>query len=169
MPDSMVAAGTFDQPGMGGMDHMDDMKGMNHGAESSGMEMKIMGRDHEDGNDPPHKASSMKPEMPSEPATAPDGHKMKMPSQNLRGGKKYGSDFHLLASDASASKELAIDGMNDERPWPPYEKLRAVKPTGFRPGRTMREIRLTLDGDMERYVWFLNNKPLSKVGFHPHP
>ena len=26
----------------------------------------------------------------------------------------------------------------------------------------MRTIRLTLDGDMERYVWFLNNKPLSE-------
>ena len=26
----------------------------------------------------------------------------------------------------------------------------------------MREVRLTLDGDMERYVWFLNNKALSE-------
>jgi hypothetical protein len=26
----------------------------------------------------------------------------------------------------------------------------------------VREIRLTLDGDMERYVWFLNNRPLSE-------
>jgi hypothetical protein len=28
--------------------------------------------------------------------------------------------------------------------------------------KPVREIRLTLDGDMERYVWLLNNQPLSE-------
>jgi FtsP/CotA-like multicopper oxidase with cupredoxin domain len=50
----------------------------------------------------------------------------------------------------------------DTRPWPPYEKLRAARPTAFAPERPVREIRLTLDGDMARYVWFLNNTALSE-------
>jgi hypothetical protein len=55
-----------------------------------------------------------------------------------------------------------MDGMDASRPWSPYQKLRAVKPTGFKKDKTTREIRLTLDGDMERYVWLLNDKPLSE-------
>jgi hypothetical protein len=60
---------------------------------------------------------------------------------------------------------LAVDGMNPERPWPPYDKLRALQPTAFDPHKPVREIRLTLDGDMERYVWLLNNKPLSETDY----
>ena len=32
----------------------------------------------------------------------------------------------------------------------------------YHAGKKVGEIRLTLDGDMERYVWFLNTKPLSE-------
>ena len=39
--------------------------------------------------------------------------------------------------------------------------LRAKHPTAFDPQKPRRIIRLTLDGDMERYVWLLNNEPLS--------
>ena len=52
--------------------------------------------------------------------------------------------------------------MSPSRPWPPYAKLRSIQPTAFDPGKPIREIRLTLDGDMERYVWLLNNKALSE-------
>jgi hypothetical protein len=52
--------------------------------------------------------------------------------------------------------------MGNVRPWPPYAKLRSINPTSFDEDRPVREIRLTLDGDMERYVWFLNNRPLSE-------
>ncbi len=64
--------------------------------------------------------------------------------------------------DASARSDLAPDGMDPRRPWPPYGKLRATKPTAFSVDRLARRIRLTLDGDMERFVWFINNKPLSE-------
>jgi hypothetical protein len=69
----------------------------------------------------------------------------------------------LLGEDISSHPDLAMDGMDLRRPWPPYYRLRAVKPTAFAEDREVREIRLTLDGDMERYVWFLNNKPLSET------
>ena len=58
--------------------------------------------------------------------------------------------------------EVAADGVDPRRPWPPYTKLRSVQPTAFDRDKPIREIRLTLDGDMERYVWFLNNKTLSE-------
>jgi hypothetical protein len=58
-----------------------------------------------------------------------------------------------------------MDGMDDRRPWPPYAELRSIVPTSFATAKPVRDVRLTLDGDMERYVWFLNNKPLSESDF----
>ncbi len=68
----------------------------------------------------------------------------------------------LLRDDISSHADLAMDGMDPRRPWTPYERLRSTKRTAFAEDRKVREIRLTLDGDMERYVWFLNNRPLSE-------
>jgi len=90
------------------------------------------------------------------------GPSMSIPTQASRIGKKHATDFRLLAADVAASKNLAVDGMDPSRPWPPYAKLRSNQPTAFSKDKPVREIRLTLDGDMERYVWFLNNKPLSE-------
>jgi len=79
-----------------------------------------------------------------------------------RNGKKFTWNFRPLAADISSSHRLVVDGMSAERPWPPYDQLRAVHPTALAPGTPLREIRLTLDGDMERYVWSLNNRTLSE-------
>jgi hypothetical protein len=89
-------------------------------------------------------------------------HSRPIPSQHSRVGKKYGTDLSFLAADVSASKNLAVDGMDPERPWPLYAKLRSIEPTAFAADKPVRNIRLTLDGDMERYVWLLNKKPLSE-------
>lgn len=75
--------------------------------------------------------------------------------------KKYAYAFRPMAADVSSSKSLAADGMDAERPWPPYALLRAEKPTAFAADKPVKEIRLTLDGDMERYAWLLNKRPLS--------
>jgi FtsP/CotA-like multicopper oxidase with cupredoxin domain len=169
MPDREVEAGKFDQPGMMGMGSMDmgamaGMKSMDHGAVPSKMKM--------DGMDDTASASAgdapddvgMPMEHPTSPTEVMEhgDHSMPIPSQASRNGKKYGTDFGFLAADASASKNLAVDGMDPSRPWAPYAKLRAIKPTAFSKDKPVRDIRLTLDGDMERYVWFLNNKPLSE-------
>ncbi len=82
------------------------------------------------------------------------GHKMMQHPIQERGG--------LLSEDIASHPDLAMDGMDARRPWPPYERLRSARPTTFSQERPVREVRLTLDGDMERYVWFLNNKPLSE-------
>ncbi len=42
-----------------------------------------------------------------------------------------------------------------------YDKLRALHPTTLDTTRKWREIRLTLTGNMLRYVWSFDNKPLS--------
>jgi FtsP/CotA-like multicopper oxidase with cupredoxin domain len=169
MPDRVVEEGKFDQPGMMGMGSMDmggmtGMESMEHGAEPA--KMKMEGMDHRpnaDAGGTSHDAG-MQMEHPTSPTEGMDhgGHSMPIPSQASRIGKKYGTDFGFLAADVSASKNLAVDGMDPSRPWPPYAKLRATKPTAFSKDKPVREIRLTLDGDMERYVWFLNNKPLSE-------
>jgi FtsP/CotA-like multicopper oxidase with cupredoxin domain len=167
MPDRDVEAGNFDRPGMMGMGTMDmdtmtEMDGMNQTSDMSGMKMGGMGKE-----------SGMK-EMtqgigtPLEYGDRSSKHSnitdeaADVDRDTVRSGKHYGSDFRLLAADVSAYKNLAADGMDPRRPWPPYAKLRAIKPLTLPNDRPVREIRLTLDGDMERYVWFLNNRPLSE-------
>jgi CopA family copper-resistance protein len=149
MLDSEVEAGKFDQPGMMGMGSMDmgAMHGadsMNHGTDPSKMKMGGMG----------HNSRMV--------AMDQGGHSMPMPPRALRIGKKYTTNFRFLAADVSASKNIAVDRIDPSRPWPPYAKLRSTRPTAFSKDKQVREIRLTLDGDMERYVWFLNKKPLSE-------
>jgi len=138
------------------------MERMDHGADPA--KMKMEGMDHPPNADAGNKShdTGMPMEHPSSPTEGMDHDGHPMPPQASRIGKKYGTDFRFLAADVSASKNLAVDDMDPSRPWPPYAKLRAIKPTAFSKDKPVREIRLTLDGDMERYVWFLNNKPLSE-------
>ena len=162
MPDREVEQGRFDQPGMlmhmeghqnmdmGGMD-MDSHRHMGH-MDAKGMED---GRPMEHlRHDTDHGAMAMT-------AMEHAGHADASPAC-AGSGKKHGEDFSLLGADIAAADKLAADGMDPSRPWPPYDKLRAVRPTAFAPERPVRDIRLTLDGDMERYVWSLNNKTLTE-------
>jgi len=150
MPDSEVRAGKFDQPGMNGMD---EMKGMDHGAmkqDAGKMNHAAMANGPAMGHADHNMGGMAQEAMPIDAATA-DHNKPAAPRSTW---------FGLLAEDVSSNAPLAADGMSPERPWPPYDKLRALHPTAFDSGKPVRDIRLTLDGDMERYVWFLNNKPL---------
>jgi len=157
MSDDKVNAGKFDQPGMMGMDAMDmgtdhSMGGMDQPESHSGMQMDTMN------HSPAAKDKSHDAEMEmGGSVSSSDGmehgtHSMGILPQESRSGKKYSSNFRFLASDVSASRNLAIDNMGQARPWPPYAKLRSVNPTSFPKDKPVREIRLTLDGDMERYV-----------------
>jgi CopA family copper-resistance protein len=60
------------------------------------------------------------------------------------------------------NSEPAMDMMDSFRPAAPYNKLRSGEPKVISGEKPVREIRLVLDGDMERYIWLLNKKPLSK-------
>jgi FtsP/CotA-like multicopper oxidase with cupredoxin domain len=145
MPDRDVDAGKFDRPGMN-MEMNMDMGGMQHGGMKK-MDMSISGMDHSK-----MKMDGMK-NMPS------------MPEMDKDKGVKHNPpawyDF-LLREDAAQYPRLATDSiMSKARPFAPYAKLRAVKDTSFPKSAPRREFRLTLDGDMNRYVWMINNKPIS--------
>lgn len=147
MPTKAVREGKFDQPGMNGMDGMSSMDGMMMPMETTTtISTPLM---EHSGHDMSGMDDSM---MPMDTSMATDDNPVTTKSSWLG----------LLAEDVSSQAPLAGGGMSAERPGPPYDKLRALQSTTFDASKPVREIRLTLDGDMERYVWFLNNKPLSE-------
>lgn len=142
MPDREVDAGKFDHPGvMGGMMTMQEMMG---GGMKMDHDMPMNGK-MEMGDD-------MKMSGMSMDAQPDDG-------KNPHDGKKHSWDFTPLGPDVSSREPLVMDGMGP-RPGPPYKDLRSVKRTALSPDRPVRDVRLTLEGDMERYVWSINNKPI---------
>jgi CopA family copper-resistance protein len=146
MSDRDVKAGKFDQPGTMGMGNMHMMHNMKSTNDPDNPQMKMNGMHH----------------GPSAPDSMHEQHDTERVLQYPQAGRKYGKDFRFLAADISASKNIAIDGMDPGRPWPPYDKLRSLKKTSLPSDKPVREIRLTLDEDMKRYLWFLNNRPLSE-------
>jgi hypothetical protein len=171
MPDALVEEGRFDHPGMM---EMHDMGGSDaeHAPEHR---RPMMEKSHGTGLKPtPHRNHS----PPSEPETMttegmhgqhdlplsamvekqPEAHG---PSRVIS-GRQYGRRFGLLSTDIASREQLAPEG-SMQRPGTPYPSLRSTRPSTLPGKRPVREIRLTLDGDMKRYVWFLNNKPLSET------
>jgi len=162
MPGNEVHAGKFDQPGMNGMDGMAEMghgamaqdtREMNPAAMTSAPAMVHAGG---------HDMGEMAQETIATDA-ATHGHDKPGMVSHEQPAAPRSTWLGLLAEDVSSKAPLAADGMSPERPWPPYDKLRALQPTAFDSHKPVRAIRLTLDEDMERYVWFLNNKPLSEA------
>ena len=146
MSDQAVAAGRFDLPGMN-MDHSGTMH----------IDHATMPMNHDGGMDPAaamEHAGHIMPETLTEvvvPVALPE-----------RDGRRFRADFRLLGADVATAGDLVSDGMDTERPWSPYPRLRARQPTNLPVDRPVRAIRLTLDGDMSRYVWSFNNTPLSE-------
>jgi len=150
MADSDVLAGRFDLPGMMPMGDM-DMEKMQHHAMGHAADFSSAHRGQEG-----HEA------LTGEAGMDKGDHRSMTQPQDQRAGKKHGGDHRLLGADVASSRYLAVDGMGPERPGTPYGNLKALKPTALTASMPVREIRLTLDGDMERYVWSLNNKTLSE-------
>lgn len=147
MNDRKVERGALDQPGMnmGGMDHSSmDMDGMRH------EQMSMSGMDH----------SAMPEGAMNHGAGGMSGMDMGGGMQGMKynPGKWY--DF-LLREDSALPTMLASDGMSPHRPFSPYKKLRSTKSTTLPDKAPRRTFRLTLDGEMGRYVWMINNRPLS--------
>ena len=133
MADRQVEAGKFDRPGMNM--EMEMKTPMNGKAPMPAMDHAAMG--HGAAMDTGEEASMAAKKNP--PAWY---------------------DF-LLREDAASHPLLATDGMSPLRPFAPYQKLRSLNRTAFPASAPRREFRLTLDGDMNRYVWTLNNRPLA--------
>lgn len=161
MPDSDVEAGRFDNPGMHGMEGMEDMKRMD----------PMPGMDEHSGDDSGnaahnnHQAGAMHEHGGNTPAGVSETHE----NPNHGGMAPMHEDHSMIQQTVqeSAAREVttpgyAIDGSEPERPWPPYARLRAVSSTALPAAKPVRQIRLTLDGDMRRYIWSMGNKPLSE-------
>jgi FtsP/CotA-like multicopper oxidase with cupredoxin domain len=88
-------------------------------------------------------------------------HAMMSAQEHPGSARPYGSSFGLLVPDIASRPHLASEG-GPERPHTPYAMLRSAAPSSHPADATIRKIRLTLDGDMKRYTWFINNKPVSE-------
>jgi FtsP/CotA-like multicopper oxidase with cupredoxin domain len=177
MPDGYVREGRFDSPGMNmGMESMGEMGSMGDtGSMPDTMDMvsseQMPGTATEDMDD----MGEMSQEIPMAGMETMTGtgqgmamdEPMSTPVPISDGltpeGRMFGKSFRYLAADVSSSKSVAVDGMDPRRPGTPYQDLKSVRTTALDSDSPVREIRLTLDGDMERYVWFLNNKALSET------
>lgn len=83
----------------------------------------------------------------------PNLFKMRMP---MNGNKM---------SDSGKAHDMAgMKGMNmlRERPLSPYAKLRSLNPSSLPPENPVREVVINLTGDMERYIWSINNEIISE-------
>ncbi|MGZ0708778.1 multicopper oxidase domain-containing protein [Coraliomargarita sp. W4R53] len=180
MPTRRVDAGDFDQPGMnmgemdmGGMEMGDSSeKSMDHSAHSMGSKkddtMNMGGMNMDDSSKKPmdHSAHSMGSNM--DDTMDMGGMQMGDSSAALASVEMTHtpmmmttpSPFDFLAGDISSQTPLASEG-SAIRPRAPYPELRATHSTALDTTKPVRDIRLTLDGDMERYVWFINGAPLS--------
>ncbi len=111
-----------------------------------------------------------KPTVKSDSAMEPMTHQSMDMKKTMVGGqdvktfptaRSYGGEFGFLATDIGSRPYRASEG-GDERPGTPYQLLKSREPSRLPADAPVREVRLTLDGDMERYTWFLNNKPLAE-------
>jgi len=67
-------------------------------------------------------------------------------------------------SDMGNNGMTGMKGMNmpPERPLTPYAKLRSLNPSILPPENPVRKIVINLTGDMERYIWSINNEVISE-------
>ena len=175
--------------GMGGMNHGGmKMEGMDHGSMKMG-EMKHQKMAMEGMSEEEHKAMQGMDHSKMDHGENKDAPKMEMsimdhgkkgdaaemdmgsmgngtmgggmgPMQGMKHNPPKWYDF-LLREDAARHPMLMSDGMPPDRPFSPYKKLRSAKNTSLPDNAPRRVFRLTLDGEMGRYVWMINNRPLS--------
>jgi FtsP/CotA-like multicopper oxidase with cupredoxin domain len=83
----------------------------------------------------------------------------------MHGAGTEGMDMNMKMDMESHDMPMMhdMDKKTDERPLPPYPYLRSVKSTVLPESNPVRTVNLVLDGDMERYVWTINEKILSEA------
>jgi len=94
-------------------------------------------------------------------------HKMKTMKMDS-GDKKHEMQNHKEHKKMKHNMDTENDhkghmSMKEERPATPYDKLKSPTPTTLPGQNTTREVVLNLTGDMENYIWTINNKTLSEA------
>ncbi len=126
---------------MSGMKGM-DMSGMDMG------EMKGMRMDKHVGHD----MNKMKMDDEKMPMKDSSMNEMKMDSTMIMPKDTAMESMNMPGMDMSKEDEITLT----------YDMLRSPEPTTLKEGRPMREIKLSLTGNMIRYVWSFDDRTLSK-------
>jgi CopA family copper-resistance protein len=146
---NMSKDGKMNMAGMGhGQMNPSSMPGMDH----SGMNMKM-------DSVPAKKTDSKKPDDMAEM----DHSQMNMDNMSGNGAGMQGMDHGGMADAASADRSDRGMSMMDEQSTIDYSILKSPEPIVFPTSRPIREIPLTLTGNMFRYIWGFNGQPLSRA------
>ncbi len=90
--------------------------------------------------------------------SAPD---VPMPNLYKMHGEGHGGSTGNMRGMDHGSEGMKMT-MN-ERPGTPYDNLKSPSSTALRKDLSIREVRLELTGDMERYIWSINGKTLNEA------
>lgn len=104
-------------------------------------------------------------EMPAEDGTP---HALHAPAAREHHGMTHGEHTPPPAHDPPTEQHMPAMGHQppqEARPRPPYDQLQSQDPTGLDQAAPIREITLTLTGDMRRYVWSFDGKILTEADF----
>ncbi|AII54499.1 hypothetical protein N008_21475 (plasmid) [Hymenobacter sp. APR13] len=154
----------MDMGGNGQMDPNGGMKGMDMkggSGEMKGMNMPA-GRQSTQPADPSMKGMDMKNgTMPASTAPSPQNRPMNMQEKS---GKSMGNtqDMGSMAGMdmGGGMAGMSMGGAGGDFN---YNQLRALNPTTLDSTRQWRDIKLTLTGNMLRYIWSFDNKTLSEA------
>jgi hypothetical protein len=92
-----------------------------------------------------------------EEAAAPDVPKPNLYKMHNGHGMSDGEMNEMMKHEGKMKMPI------DARPQAPYDNLRSPSSTALSKEKNLREIRLELTGDMERYVWSINGKTLNEA------
>ncbi|KAA9325121.1 multicopper oxidase domain-containing protein [Hymenobacter busanensis] len=151
---SMGSMTGMDMGGNGQMDpHGGGMKGMD--GKGGGGDKKGMNMPGSQSAEPAMKGMNMQQgTMPASTAPSPQNRPM---NQQEKSGKSMGNMQEMGGMAGMNMSGMSMGGDFN------YNQLRALNPTTLDSTRQWREIKLTLTGNMLRYVWSFDNKTLSQA------
>ncbi|WP_166648184.1 multicopper oxidase domain-containing protein [Hymenobacter sp. UV11] len=135
------------------MGTMQNMKGMSTGGPPTAPPMPGM-----DMNSKPAGAPLKGMDMNSKPAAAPKPKSAPMPGMDM--ANDQGTMPGMFMS-------MNMPGMGGSGTQLSYDMLKAIHPTTLDSTNKVREVKLTLTGNMLRYVWSFDNKTLSEADVIP--
>lgn len=139
-----------------------DMTGMNHGQLSQSSSMP--GMDHSKmsmnmDSMPAKKTDTKKPES----MAGMDHSQMKMAEPTPADGSNRSMSGDMAGMKAMGQGGMVGMSMMDEQNTIDYSILKSPEPIVFPANHPIREIPLTLTGNMFRYIWGFNGQPLSRA------
>ncbi len=147
MRDMNSMMGSMNMSGGGmNMKSMKGMKGMKMGGKNG---MKNMNTKDKKGMDTMKKMDGM--DMKNKKDTAQGMKSMNMDMK----------DMNMQSSEGNMT-EMSMPGMGGEGMMLTYDMLRSINPSVLDSTKKLREIKLSLTGNMLRYIWSMDNKTLSE-------